>query len=432
MQALARVIKANRDPSSEKELKAVLGKSDASNQSLQSISDILSELDPSLDSFAYQYFLHAALAKHRDQCDALLNSMYLSQFCEFCNVSSSSSNAPIQRELIYAASRSITNACTLTRSAPHVLAAAQAICTLVSSSSRLRDTICQLHVDALQLALLGATLSPPDQAAAILTAALPIMAENILFFCEEPFSTPHKSQHIQEHVFAYFYYSGCVFCGLSKFEAAADRFFLCASAGAQGNAEARTSQDAYLGLGRDRGREHLFAPSMHEIIDAAHKKLILACLLSQNDDLSCLKHISVPRTQPYDSLVSTFSTCKDKSKASLSALRNTIARFQEVFEIDGNIELVMRLQDAYLLQAILAQSRTHVAVNALQLCSDLNLPQSVKIPDCIQALISEVFVFARLVCICFLLLAGQVEGHTPGHQTHFRARSRFLLNPSPL
>ena len=165
---------------------------------------------------------------------------------------------------------------------------------------------------------------------------------------------------------------------------------------------------------------------VHEIVDAAHKKLVLACLLSHNDDLSCLKHLSVPRTQPYDSLVSAFSTCKDKGKASLNALRNTIGRFQEVFEMDGNIELVMRLQDAYLLQAILAQSRTHVAVNALQLCSDLNLPSSVKIPDCIQALISQAFCFAQLVCICFLPLAGQVEGHTPRHETHFCARSRYL------
>lgn len=319
----------------------------------------------------------------------------------------------------------VTNACTFTRSTPHILAAAQAICALVSSSSRLRDTICPLHVDALQLVLLGATLSPPDQAASILTAALPIMADNILFFCEEPVSPPHKSQLIQEHIFAYFYYSGCVFCGLSKFEAAADRFFLCASAGAQGNTESRVPHDMFTG--RDRpGREHHFAPSVHEIVDAAHKKLVLACLLSQNDDLSCLKHLSVPRTQPYDSLVSAFSSCKDKGKASLNALRNTIGRFQEVFEMDGNIELVMRLQDAYLLQAILAQSRTHVAVNALQLCSDLNLPSSVKIPDCIQALISQAFFFAQLVCICFLPLAGQVEGHTPRHETHFCARSRYL------
>ena len=379
MQALAQCIKEIRDAASTDKLLALLAKSDASKQSMKDINILLNELDPSLDSVAYLFVLHAALAKHYDNHEALLSSMYLSQFCAFCNAADSATSASIQRALIYSVSRAITNACTHVRSIQHIKAAAEAVCKVVSSSNCMRDTICQLHVDALQLTLLGASLSPPAQSASVLCAALPVMADNILLPCEHALTSPQKPQLIQEHVFAYFYYSGCVFCGLSNFEAAADRFFLCVSAGAQGIAQGREPQ-----LGREVSKE-----GTHEIVEAAHKKLILACLLSDNDDLSCLKHIPVARLQGYDSLVSVFSSCREKGKASLNSLRQIIAAYCDSFEADGNIELVMRLQDAYLLQAIRARSSTHAAVNVLQLCSDLNLPDSVPIPNCIQTLIDQ-------------------------------------------
>jgi hypothetical protein len=376
MQALARVIQDIRDSASTDKLSAFLAKSDVSKQSMNDITALLSALDPSSDFVAYLFVLHAALAKHHENHQALLSSLYLSQFCSFCYAADSNTGASSHREMIYSVTRAITNACTHVRSLQHVKAAAEAVCKLVCSSSCLRDTICQLHVDALQLALLGASLSPPAHAASVLQAALPIMADSILLPCEQVLTPPQKPQLIQEHVFAYFYYAGCAFCGLSNFESAADRFFLCVSAGAQGTAQAKDPHH-----GRDVGT--------HEIVDAAHKKLILACLLSDNDDLSCLKHIPVARLQGYDAVVNLFSSCREKGKSSLNSLRQVLATHCDSFEADGNMELAMRLQDAYLLQAIRARSSTHAAVNVLQLCSDLNLPDSVPIPNCIQTLINQ-------------------------------------------
>jgi hypothetical protein len=239
----------------------------------------------------------------------------------------------------------------------------------------------------LQLTLLGAALSPPHQKSSILQSVLPIMASDILFACEEPLNPPLRPLHIQEHVFAYFYYSGCIFCGLSDFDAATDRLFLCVSAGTQ----QRDQRDTHFGRESGLfGREHVnLGSQIHEIIEAAHKKLILACLLCDGDDISWFKQIPVSRLAPYDSLVSAFSTCWEKSKGSLEGLRQVIARHHSIFLADGNADLVMQLQDAYLLQAIRAQSRTHVAVDVLQLCVDLHLPDSVKIPDCVQALITQ-------------------------------------------
>lgn len=381
MQALARTFKELRHPVPIEMLSTALIKSEVSKQSLNDITDILGELDPSMDSVAYLFVLHAALAKHADRHEALLTGMYLSQFCAFCSAAGSNSSAPIARELIYSVSRTITDACTKVRSLQHILAAAQAICTIVSSSSRLLDSICQLHVDALQLTLLGASLSPPDERPSIFVFSLPLIADKILFACEE--TSKISPLHIQEHVFAYFYYSGCIFCGLSKFEDAADRFFLCLSAGAQGIVHAKDARSSFT------GRDQSSPIAIHEILEAAHKKLILACLLSENDDLSCLKHVSVHRMTAYDSLISAFSTCKEKGKASLAVIRQAISRYQDAFEEDGNTELVMRLQDAYFLQAVRASSRAFVAVDIVQLCSDLNLPHPVKIPDCIQTLIQQ-------------------------------------------
>jgi hypothetical protein len=387
MQELVRTIKEHRDSVLIDQLRIILGKSDASKKSISDITDLLSELDPSLDSFAYLFILDAALDKHYDKPEALLSSMYLTQFATFCGVAGSNSSAPIQREYIYRISRAITNACTQTRSLPHILAAARAICSVLSSSCRMRDSICQLHVDALQLTLLGAALSPPHQKSSILQSVLPIMASDILFACEEPLNPPLRPLHIQEHVFAYFYYSGCIFCGLSDFDAATDRLFLCVSAGTQ----QRDQRDTHFGRESGLfGREHVnLGSQIHEIIEAAHKKLILACLLCDGDDISWFKQIPVSRLAPYDSLVSAFSTCWEKSKGSLEGLRQVIARHHSIFLADGNADLVMQLQDAYLLQAIRAQSRTHVAVDVLQLCVDLHLPDSVKIPDCVQALITQ-------------------------------------------
>ncbi len=386
MQELARSFKELRHPAPVDKLSAALIKSDVSRLSLNEITDILGELDPFMDSVAYLFVLHAALSKHADRYEALLTGMYLSQFCAFCSVAGSNSNAPIARELIYCVSRTITNACTRVRSLQHIVAAAQAICTILSSSSRLLDTICQVHVDALQLTLLGAALSPPDERALIFACALPLMSDSILFACEETMKI--SPLHIQEHVFAYFYYSGCIFCGLSKFEDAADRFFLCLSAGAQGLAHTKDTRESF-----SAGRDQSSPAAIHEILEAAYKKLVLACLLSENDDLSCLKHVSVHRMPPYDNLVNAFSTFKDKGKASMTVIRQAISRFQDTFEEDGNTELVMRLQDAYFLQAVRASSSAYVAVDILQLCSDLSLPYSVKVPDCVQTLIQQ-------ACIC--------------------------------
>jgi hypothetical protein len=391
MQALARGFMELRGSASSDKLTASLAKSDASKLSLRDITELLSELDPKLDSVAFLFVLNAALTKHRDNHEALLSGLYLGQFCTFCSVAGSESSAPVEREHIYNVSRAVTDACTKARSLQHILAAGQAIFKFVSSSRRMLDTICQLHVDALQLTLLGASLSPIAQVASILTACLPIMSDRILFPFEEVPNSPQKSPlRVQEHVMAYFYYSGCVFCGLSNFEAAADRFFLCVSAGSQSTVRVKEQRDSF---GRD-----LSSTGLHEIVDAAHKKLVLACLLSDNDDLSCLKHVPVPPVRFYnssdDSLVSAFSSCR-KGKGSLHALRQTITRHHDAFEMDGNLELVMRLQDAYLLQTIRAQSSTCAAVNVLQLCSDLNLPDSVKIPDCITALIEQVLPIHR-------------------------------------
>jgi hypothetical protein len=392
MQALASTFKELRHPTHIDKLSAALITSDVSKQSLHEITDILGELDPSVDSIAYLFVLHAALAKNKDRHEALLTGMYLSRFCAFCSAAGSNSNAHIARELLYDVSRTIAGACIRERSLQHTLAAAQAICTIVSSSGRLLDTICQLHVDALQLVLLGAAQSPPAERASIFALALPLLSNSILFACEE---TPKINPlHIQEHVFAYFYYSGCIFCGLSNFEDAADRFFLCLSAGAQGLSHAKDSSF--------HGRDQSSPASSHEILEAAHKKLILASLLSENDDLSCLKHVSVNRMASYDSLVSAFSTCKDRSKASMTVIRQAISRHQDAFEEDGNTELVMRLQDAYFLQAVRSSSSTYVAVDVMQLCSDLDLPHSVKIPDCIQTLIQQACFCTRAVEKLFL------------------------------
>ena len=385
MQAIARGFKELRGPESIEKLSAALAKSDASKMSLQQITDILSELDPERDSSAYLFHLHAVLTKHRDSYESLLSSTYLSHFCTFCNAGSSVSLSSAERELMYSVSRAVTDACTKVKSFPHISAAGQAICKFVSSSDRILGTISQLHVDALQLTLLGAAMSPKAQHSSILSASLPIVSDHILFPFEESPAPPHKSSlRVQEHVLAYFYYAGCVFCGLSNFEAAADRFFLCVSAGGQGTAQPRDHRESH-------GREQAIA-STHEIVDAALKKLVLACLLSENDDLSCFKHISVPPVRHYnssdDSLYSVFMSCR-RGSGSMSALRQTIERNHDVFERDGNLELVMRLQDAFLLQTILAQSNTYAAVNVLELCRDLNLPDSVKIPDCIQALIDQ-------------------------------------------
>jgi hypothetical protein len=418
MQALAATFKELRHPSAIDKLSAALIKSDVAKQSLNDITDILGELDPSVDSVAYLFVLHAALAKNGNRHEALLTGMYLSQFCAFCSVAGRSSNAPIARDLMYGVSRAVTVACTSLRSLQHILAAAQAICTIVSSSGSLLGTICQLHVDALQLTLLGAALSPPAERSSVLAFALPLMADSILFACEE--TSKVTLQHIQEHVFAYFYYSGCIFCGLSNFEAAADRFFLCLSAGAQGlnlakeMRESLSGRDHFSGRDQASGRDHFSGRDQaspaanHEILEAAYKKLILACLLSENDDLSCLKHIPVARLVSYEGLISAFSTSKDKGKASLAVMRQAISRYQDAFEEDGNTELVMRLQDAYLLQAVRTSSSTHLAVDVLQLCSDLHLPSSVKIPDCIHALIHQARC-VRAALLNFWLTSGRAS-----------------------
>jgi len=389
MQAFARQIKELRGAGSSEKLSATLAKSDASKMPLQSITDILSELDPEIDSVAFLFLLHAALALNGNNTEALLTGMYFNHFCAFFGAAGSHSSDALDRDRLYTVARTITDACTKVRSSPHVLAAAQAICKFVASSQRVLSTISQLHIDALQLTLLGASLSPLAQHTSVLRAVLPIMSDDILFPFEDTPAAPQKSDskekslRIQEHVLAYFYYSGCVFCGLSNFESAADRFFLCVSAGGH-IVQSKEQRDSF-------GREHT-AAVQHEIVDAAQKKLVLACLLSDNDDLSCLKHIPVPPARAYnssdDSLVTTFSSCR-KGKGSLTTLRQMITRNYEVFERDGNVELVMRLQDAFLLHIIRAQSSIHDAVNVLQLCQDLNLPDSVKIPDCIQTLIDQ-------------------------------------------
>jgi hypothetical protein len=398
MQGLVRDIKGLRGAESSAQLSATLAKSDAPKMSLQSITDILGELNPEIDSVAFLFFLHAALALNGNSTEALLTGMYFNHFCAFFGAAGSRSSDALDRDRLYTVSRTVTDACTKVRSSQHVLAAAQAICKFVASSQRVLSTISQLHVDALQLTLLGASLSPLAQHASALSTALPIMSDDILFPFEDTPAAPQKSDskekslRIQEHVLAYFYYSGCVFCGLSNFESAADRFFLCVSAGGHGIAQSKEQRDSF-------GREHAVAVQ-HEIVDAAQKKLVLACLLSDNDDLSCLKHIPVPPARAYnssdDSLVTAFSSCR-KGKGSLAALRQMITRNYEFFEKDGNVELVMRLQDAFLLHIIRAQSSIHDAVDVLQLCQDLNLPDSVKIPDCIQTLIDQVR-FRRKVC----------------------------------
>jgi hypothetical protein len=422
MQPLARGFKELRGSESSDKLSAALAKSDASKLSLRDVTDLLSELDPELDSVAFLFVLSAASTRHRDNHEALLSGLYLGQFCTFCSVAGSESIAPVEREHIYNVSRAVTDACTKMRSLQHILAAGHAIFKFVSSSRRMLDSICPLHVDALQLTLLGASLSPIAQVASLLTASLPIVSDHILFPFEELPNAPQKSPlRVQEHVMAYFYYSGCVFCGLSNFEAAADRFFLCVSAGShQGTVRAKEQRDSF---GRDAS-----STGPHEIVDAAHKKLVLACLLSDNDDLSCLKHVPLPPARFYnssdDSLVNAFSSCR-KGKGSLNALRQTITRHHDTFEMDGNLELVMRLQDAYLLQTIRAQSSTCAAVNVLQLCSDLNLPDSVKIPDCITALIEQVLPYYSSLEPTAHFLQGKLKATLQGTKLTFLPGTGF-------
>ena len=178
--------------------------------------------------------------------------------------------------------------------------------------------------------------------------------------------------------------------------------------------ESFSGRDHFSGRDQASGRDHFSGRDQaspaanHEILEAAHKKLILACLLSENDDLSCLKHIPAARLVSYEGLISAFSTSKDKGKASLAVMRQAITRYQDAFEEDGNTELVMRLQDAYLLQAVRTSSSTHLAVDVLQLCSDLHLPSSAKIPDCIHALIHQARC-VRAALLNFWLTSGRAS-----------------------
>ena len=74
MQALAQCIKEIRDAASTDKLLALLAKSDDSKQSMEDINALLNELNASLNSVAYRFVLHAALAKHHGNHEALGNA----------------------------------------------------------------------------------------------------------------------------------------------------------------------------------------------------------------------------------------------------------------------------------------------------------------------------------------------------------------------